>query len=375
MKCKLAVALMLLIIVFTGCTGDKLTGEVVKDDVFRIGSVQAFTGKASWYAEQVKRGTDMALNDINSEGGINGKRLEILYEDSMFEQKRALSAVRKLFQDDGVSVIIGPTGSSNVMAVAPVANELQKIIFATVASTPRIKDAGDFVFRNSISGDVHGEYMAEYAYNVLGARTASTLYLNLANGVDYNDAFVMRFEELGGTVVVQESYEKGLNDFRTQLTKIKMSNPDVVYFAGLSVGVAVKQTREMGIDQKILAPVTVETQELLDIAGEAAEGILYTAPNFNPESSDENIVKFVADYKAMYNNTPTKLVADAYDAVMVMSLALELCGDDDAECIRDALYDLDKYEGLVGVTTFDEFGEVSKPLVIKIVEKEKFVFV
>ncbi|MBT3406149.1 ABC transporter substrate-binding protein [Candidatus Woesearchaeota archaeon] len=373
MKFKIALALFM-IIILGGCGSSQITAQVVEDDVIKIGAVQPFTGKAAWHAENVRKGVDLAVEEINSKGGISGKRLEVVYEDSMFDKTRALLALRKLIDNDKVSVVIGPTSSSNVMAVAPVAEISQTVVFSTVASAPRIRDAGDFVFRNSISGDVHGKYMAEYAYDVLGARTASTLFLNLANGVDYNDAFVTRFRELGGEVIVQESYDKSVNDFRTQLIKIKSSDSDVVYFAGLSLELAVKQAKELGIESQILAPVIIESQDLLDVAGEAADGILYTAPAFDPESDDMIIGDFVDDFVTRYGDLPERTAADSYDAVMIIALALEVCGQDSI-CIRDELYGVTDYRGVGGLTTFDEFGDVSKPLAIKMVEKEKFVFV
>jgi len=356
------IALLTLVVLLSACAP---TQEV------SIGAIQALTGESSPHGLRVKQGIDLAVEDINLAGGINGKPLRIIYEDSACNQPKGVSAALKLI-GEGIPVIIGPTCSSVSMAVAPLAEEARVIMITPVSSVPALKDAGDYIFRNRVPGGPHGILMAEFAINELGAKTAGVIYINLDNGVGYKDAFVERFEALGGDVRVVEAYEKGTLDFRAHLAKIKNANPDVLFLAGQAHENAVKQAAELEVESQIIGPITIQSAELIDIAGEAAEGIFYSYSAFDPESSQPIVAEYQRKYAARYGKKSEAFAANAYDATMLIANGLRQCGKN-TDCIRDYLYSVEKYPGVGGITTFDAFGEVTKPLIIKTIKDGEFV--
>ncbi len=367
-KIILSTLLALVLLVF----GYTLTFNGVKsEEKIILGAIQPLTKGSAAVAEEVKAGIDFAVNEINSKGGVSGKKLEILYEDDECDQKLAINAFEKLTSVNGLKIIIGPTCSSNVLSVAPLANEKKVIILTTVASTPQITHAGDYVFRNTPSGKDYSYLIADFAYNKLGARTTSSLYINLDNGIDYKKEFAKRFSELGGKILNEESYEKADTDFRAQLTKIKNQNPDVIFVSGqINHGLAVKQAREIGIQTQIVGPTALQTPDFLTAAGSAAEGVLYSAPKFDKTSPA--VKDFENKFKQKYNKTIGFRTVIAYDAVFIIAEALKKC-EQDVECVKMALYNTKNYEGLSGLTSFDENGDVEKPLTIMTVKNGKFV--
>ncbi len=356
-------------IIITNSITANIVGEV--KEPINMGVIIPLTKATVTAYEQVREGIDMAADDINALGGINGHSLKLIYEDDQCDARMAVTAFEKLVNIDKVSIIIGPACSSNVLAVAPLANEKKIIILTTVGSTDKITTSGDYVFRNTPTARDYSYYIAEFAYRNLSARTASVLYLNLDNGIDFKDAFVKRFVEVGGTILNTESYERGENDFRAQLIKIKSQNPNVLFIAGqINQGLAMKQARELGIDKQIIGPVTVENADIFAQAGSAAEGVIYSAPKF--DKNNPTVKAFEEKYKVKYNKILGVRTAIAYDAVMIIASLLKKCGED-VECIKNELYATKNYQGVSGLTSFDENGDVAKPLVIKIVRNARFV--
>lgn len=368
MKKTFLLGITTLLILVTGCA----QGPAEEKEPIRIGSILALTGETASRARPAKLALDMAINEINERGGIEGRPFEIIFEDGECDATKAVAAARKLIEFDEVNVIIGPVCSSASMAVAPIAEENSVIMLTPISSVPALKDAGDFIFRNRVSGGPHGKLMAETTYTDLGLKKAAILYINQDNGIGYTEAFTERYEELGGEILITEAYEKGDNDFRTQLAKIKALNPDSLFIAGQASENALKQARELGLNVQITGPITMQSPELVDIAGEAAEGAIYSYSAFDPHSEHSVVKTFRDKYVALHNEEPESFAANAYDAAMLLTTAIEQC-ELNTECIRDYLYAVKDYDGVSGKTTFDEFGEVSKPLLLKMVKGGEFV--
>ncbi len=351
------------------------TGYTIKQEdskkVIKIGSIASLTGETGWYGQRVKEGIDLAVEDINSQGGINNKKLEIIYEDSQCDQKQGVSAAQKLINFNHMNIIIGPTCSSVALSVAPITEENKVILITPIASTPKLSYAGDYVFRTKVSGALHGIKMAEFSYNKLNARTASILYINKDNGVGYKDSFNKKFKELGGEIISIDSYEKGEKDFRIQLTKIKHFNPDVFYLAGQASEKAIKQASELDLNIQIVSAV-IGNNELLEIAGDAAEGLYYTESSFDIDDSFRTTQEYQEKYKNKYGKISEIHAANAYDAVILISQAIEKCNEN-TSCIRDYLYSIKDYKGVSGIISFDENGDVDKLLIIKTVKNQEFV--
>lgn len=352
-----------------GC--EKETAKTPVKEPIVLGALLPLTGGSAIAAEYSKQGYDLALAEINKKGGINGRLVAIDYEDTECKAEKAVSAAQKLITQDRVSVLLGPVCSSDAMAVAPIAEKNKMVMLVSVASTPKLKMAGDYIFRNRNSGEKDSYVMAEYARNTLQADTAAIFYINLDNGVGYMKSFKERFEKLGGEIAAAESYEKESRDYRTQLTKIKASNPDVLYLAGQEdQGLIIKQVRELGITVPLLGPVTMQNDEILQDAGEAAEGIVFSSP-FDP-AINENMRAFDEKFRKAFGKTADAHAAHSYDMLKILALVMKKC-EDNPLCIKNELYTVQGYDGVVGETSFDSFGEVNRPLYLKTVREGRFM--
>lgn len=363
---KIFLCLSILILAGAGC---QFTSK--DEGSIQIGVIAPLTGGTAIHGMRALHGVEIAIDEINEDGGVDGRMIELVIEDSACEAKNGVAAAQKLIAQ-GIKILLGPQCSSVAMAVAPIAEQNEVLMFSSIASVPDLKYAGEFIFRNSVTGAVHGKRMAAFAYKELGLKTASILYINLDNGVAYDSSFTEEFELLGGRVVGHEAYEKGTADFRAQITKIKQQNQDVIYIGGQSAQIAIKQIRELGVDAQILSMNGIESQEVLDVAGDAAEGIYFTSSAFDKESNRDAVTAFVTKYNNRYDDTVEAFSANGYDAGHIIAKALRSC-DVDTVCIRDYLYSVKDYLGVSGKTSFDAFGEVDKPLRIKQVRDGGFV--
>jgi len=332
------------------------SGNVVKKDKITIGCIVPLSGDLAVLGQNVKPAMELAVEKINAEGGINGKELEIIFEDEKCNSKEAVNAANKLINVDGVPVIIGPTCSASTMAIAPIAENAKVVVFSTGSSAPTITNAGDYIFRDYPTDTFQGKFAAEYAYNELGARKVAVMYTLGDYGVGINNNFIKNFEKLGGKVVYDEGFDQSTKDLRTQLTKIKSAKPDLIYFVSYTEAgiIGLKQIKELGIKAKILGGDAWDDPKILEEAGKAAEGIMYTIPamsGINEEFKQE--MKEKTGSEEITVSTP-----NSYDAVMIIAEIMRKVGTN-TEKIKDALYQVKDYEGVSGKITIDENGDLA----------------
>jgi branched-chain amino acid transport system substrate-binding protein len=216
--------------------------------------------------------------------------------------------------------------------------------------------------------------MAEFAYSRLGVKKVAVLYINNDYGVGLKNVFEKRFTELGGSIISTESYEQSSSDFRTQLSKLKTLNAEAIYLPGHTkeLGQILKQAKELGIKVQFLSVVGFESPQTLQIAGDAAEGVIYTAPAFDPKSADKLGKQFVTKYRNKYGRDPENFAAHAYDAMNIIAVAIKE-GGYSSEGIKKSLHKIKNYPGVSGLTTFDENGDVEKPAMLKTVRDGQFI--
>lgn len=360
--------LLLLVLIFSLIYLNK--NKKTSEQTVTIGSIVPLTGETAIHGIRVKHGIELAVEEINRTGGIDGKKLEVSYEDSQCDPAKATASAYKLLSE-GIQVLLGPQCSSEAMAVAPIAEENKILMFASIASVPALSNAGDYIFRNSESGSMHGTQMADFVYKKLNIKTVAILYINLDNGIAYKDSFKDTFESLGGKIVAIESYEKGNTDFRTPLTKIKIAKPELIYIGGQAAEHAIKQIKELGIDSKIASMNGIEVPELWQVAGDAAEGVYFTSSAFDPLNKNPQIQSFVKEYNKRYEEEVEAFSANGYDATMLIAEGLKKCGENPT-CIKDYLYSTKDYPGVGGSISFDANGDVKKVLEVKIAKDRSF---
>ena len=335
--------------------------DAMTPDPFRIGVMDSLTGVGESYGNPVFNAKQLAADEINAAGGINGRMLELVVEDSKCNAQDSITAYRKLTDVDGVKIILGTTCSGAMLGAAPLAEEDRVILFSPSATNPDIANAGDYIFRTAISdvqlGIDTGNAMWADGIRNLATITETTDY---AEGVRRTS--VEQFEKLGGEVVAMERYASDVTDFRSQLTKLINANPDALHLATqgeLAGGTIIKQARELGYTGPIYTESVPTGATALEIAGEHAAGVKAIIPadlDPNNRTARDLLVNFRERYDYL---TLTWFLGSAYDTVYIAAECLGRTGDDqDADGFRDCMYDI-TFSGAIGVDySFDEMGEV-----------------
>ena len=348
--------LAVLLATAVACGGDD-DGE---ETTFRIGVMESVTGAGETYGNVAVRAKQMAADEINEAGGIDGRMLELVIEDSKCSAQDAIQAYNKLTDVNGMKIILGTSCSGAMLGVAPKAEEDGVVLFSGLASNPDIADAGDYIFRTQISDIEVGINTGNVLWGD-GIRNLATITEETDYAEGVRRTSVEQFEKLGGTVVAAERYGTDVTDFRSQLTKLMGANPDAVHLAPqseFSAGTIIKQARELGYEGPIYGETITVGTTSLDIAGDAATGVkaITAAPDPNNEKAQEVLAKFRARYN--YLTLPWHL-GSAYDDVYIAAECLKQTGDDqDADGFRDCLYDI-TWSGAIGNNySFDSDGEV-----------------
>jgi branched-chain amino acid transport system substrate-binding protein len=364
-----------IVIVLAAFAGACLDKQPTESEEIKIGAILPLTGDLAVYGENMKNGMGLAVQEINDKGGINGKNLVVIYEDDQGDPKSSVSAFQKLITIDKVPVVVGVPFSSSALPIAPIADKEEVVLFSVAASSPDLTGISKYFFRNWPSDTYEGAMMGEFTADELKLYNVSVLYANDEWGVGILQVFEKTFEEKGGTIVVKEAFDPGASDFRTQLTKIKKNDPQVIYMLGYlkDLLIMLKQKEELGIDAQILSTYSFYDPQILQEVGEAAEGAIFPVPTYDPESPNDEVgVAYANAYEAKYGVKPDIWSAQAYDAMNIIALALEKDVNTGPE-IRDEIAKTKNFEGVTGLTSFDEYGEVIKPLRILTVCDGKFV--
>ena len=327
---------------------------------YRIGVMESVTGPGETYGNVAVQAKQMAVDEINAAGGINGRMIELIVEDEKCNAQDAITAYRKLTDVDGVKIILGTSCSGAMLGAAPLAEGEGVVMFSGLATNPDIANAGDYIFRTAMSDAQVGIDTG----NVLWADGVRTL-ATITEATDYAEGVrrtsVEQFEKRGGQLVGEERYASDVTDFRSQITKLLNANPDGLHVAAqseFSGGTIVKQARELGYEGPIYSDIVPIGTTALEIAGDAANGMKAITADLDPANSkaQEVITNFREKYD--YVTLPWYL-GSAYDDVYITAECLKQTEDDqDADGFRDCMYDV-TWSGAIGNNySFDENGEV-----------------
>lgn len=340
-----------------------LVGCNSKSSTIKIGSIGPLTGNYAVYGGDCKNGIELAVNEINAAGGINGQQIELIAEDDEGAAEKSVSAYKKLVTKDGVKFIIGSLTSGCAIAITPLAQAQKIVQIAPAATAPTLTDAGNYIFRTCYDDPFQGTVGGKFAAETLGAKNAAILY-DISNdySVGLTDNFKASFEANGGSIVSLETYSTGDKDFNAQLTKIKNANPDVVYLPDYysTVALIVKQLRAQGIEAPIVGADGWDG--LTENAGDEVLGGFYSN-HYAADSTEEKVQNFVKNYKEKYSLTPTAFAALGYDSVYMLKDAILKSGNSDSEAVRSALEATDG-DYVTGHLTFNEKHNPVKGAVI-----------
>jgi len=339
-------------------------------DPIKIGYLGPLTGDAASYGVDTLNGVKMALEEINAAGGIDGRVVQLVAEDGRCTGSDAASAAQKLVHVDKVVAIIGGQCSGETLAAAPITEAAEIILLSPLSSSPDVTAAGDFVFRDYPSDALKTKAMAAYF-----AEQGYTKIATIGENTDFCTAFRDALKEEVGedALVFDELVEPNTKDFRTLVTRLKDVEFDVFFpnCQGPPVCAAMmQQLRELGIEAPAIGHDVADAQSVIEVGGEAVEGL--RTINVPASGKDSN---FEVTYVGTYGEPQSNLAfaAHAYDAANVLFEAIGAVGTE-GPAIRDYLYSLEGFDGVVGRFSFDENGDVlGIPYVLKEIQNGKFV--
>jgi branched-chain amino acid transport system substrate-binding protein len=339
---------------------------------YKIGSILALTGRGKTYSEEARKGMELAVAQLN-DSDFKETPIRLIVADSGSDTAKAVEELRTLTDQEHVPVVIGMILSDEVLAAAPESTKRKVVILSPNASSDDIKNAGDYVFRNRESAALQSEAVARAAVQRFGRKKIAILHSASANAISYRDAFVDALVGLGEPIPSMVSYEEGKTDYTKEIAALQAKQPDAVYLAGLDKEMALilKEARESGFAPQFFASAGAISDSLLETAGPAAEGLVSGSALFDPDSQEPHVHAFVTAYEKLHGQKPGRIAANAYDAVNLVASVLKK-GATDADGIKNGLYAVKDYPGVGGVTTFDSFGEVQKPIALFQVQNGKF---
>lgn len=331
----------------------------------KIGVILPLTSSAANYGEQVKGGIDIALKDVNKDG----PKIEIVYEDNQFDPKLGLSAYEKLVKLQGIKYLI--TFGGNVCPyINPLAQKDQVVNFATGCNTLDFNDPLSYNFRFDVAESEASKAMITYIKTTLKPKTVGLIYLNNDWGTIVSKTVKNALTENNITIGDEETFNDGSTDVRTQLTKIKESNPDVIFFLSLSnfTPTLLKQIHDLGITKPLFTNISVQDPSVIKNAGSLAEGILYSAPSLEQIDNRRN-----EEFDSAFPDPGSRNFASwGFDSVHLFADAFDSVGNNPKK-VADYLHNVRNYQGAFGLINYNDSGELTLSYVIKSIKDGKFV--
>lgn len=357
--------LLVLIMAFVASTMAFASGNKEAKDgsaqSYKIGFIGPLTGDNANYGIMSRDAAQIAFNELNEAGGINGTPVEFIAEDSEGSVEKGLSAIEKLAESDKIISLVGPVFTGTTFAVGDRCQNQGIPLITGSATHADITNIGDMVFRTIVSDGLQGEVAGHYFYEVLGYRNLAVLYAKNDYSQGLFTSMSATFEALGGKIVDAETCMVGDKDFKTQLTKIKQYKPDAIYIPNYTVEMAqiLEQAANLNVKAPFLSCDGFSNPEIFKLAGDFTDGVIYIAPAQVEKS--ELYDAFAAKYEKAYGIAPDSFATNAYDAAKIEIEALKRCvanGTVTRAAMRDQIAATKNYVGVGGLINFAENGDL-----------------
>ncbi|MCX6068958.1 MAG: ABC transporter substrate-binding protein [Chloroflexi bacterium] len=320
-----------------------------------LGVSGPLTGNNARYGAQWKKGFDLALEEINGAGGINGRKLEYIFEDSQADPKQSVVVAQKFIADERIVVELGDFSSTASMAASQIYQRAGLVQFGFTNSHPDFtKAGGDYTWSNSVTQAQAAPALADFAITTLGVKKLAIFYLNTDWGKSSFGLFSPRAKELGAAIVSEQAYLPDEKDFRSAITAVRDANPDgiILYSYQADGALIVQQLRDAGLKQPIIGGGSLQSPDFLKLGGAAVEDV-YILGEFLASDPNPVIQDFVKKYQAKYNEEPDLFAVHAYDTINLIAAAIKL-GGATRQGIHDALGKLKDVPSVTnGAVTFD----------------------
>jgi len=356
-----------------------LVGMAGAQDAIKIGLLAPLTGQAAADGLSVQNSVKLAVEKVNAEGGLMGKKVELITYDDRADGKEAVALARKLIEQDKVVAVVGGSYSTPSRAMAPIFQEEKIPAVYAYAVHPDVTKAGNFNFRNGFLGMVEGKAAAYTAVKLLKAKKIALLISDNDFGRTLAEGFKMYIEKYAkgaATITSVQAYPMQEKDFKAYLSKIKDENVDVIFSSGyyFQTGPVVKQAREMGIKAHIIGEEGADSPKFLEIAGKSAEGFVIVT-NLNRDDKRAQVQNFLKTFETRYKIQPDMVGASAYDAFMIIVDGIKRAKSVKGPDIRGSIATLKDFDGLTGqIKRFTPEGEVVKDVQVQTVKNGRFRF-
>ena len=336
-------------------------------DSIKIGFNVPLTGFAAADGQSALHGAELAVDQVNAGGGINGDMLElVIYDDQASPKEAAPLAIKMITQDEIVAGVSG-SYSGSTRAAATIFSENNVPYISAYAIHPDITRAGDYVFRTSFMGEVQGRAGAKLIGEMLGKKRVSMITINNDFGISLADGFKEKAADFGIEVISEYEYSIKDREFGAIVSKIKSDNPDAIYASGyfFTAGPLVSQLRAAGVDQPIIGQEGYDGQKFIEIAGAASEGVMITT-SLDRDSNDPTTKSFIDGFSAKAGYPADMVGASAHTAILVLADAISRSGSTDKASLRNAIA-ATNLKASTGQISFNALGEVKKDVQVQIV--------
>lgn len=358
----IAVAIVLVIV---GLLVWKGVGKNGEKDTIKIGAILPLTGSGAIYGDDLRRGIELAYQ----ESPLKDK-IEIVFEDDAADVTKGINALNNL-SFKGIDVVIGGIMSNVANGLLPIANNKHILLLSPKATDVGLSRENDFFFRIWPTDDVDGKYAANYITDSLHLKRIAILYDNGTYGVGINREFKNNLNDKGVEIVFDEGFASGQTNFKTQINKIKKTNPDVVFVPAYykEVVIILKQMNELSCDFYIAGVSSYNEASVKNAAGKLQDKIFFTYPQFSVNDADSISKQFVESFREHNpDREPNAFSAHGYDAFKIIekniSILLEEKKDVNADNLKTTMEDMDTYHGVTGKMKFDAYGDAEKSLQI-----------
>jgi branched-chain amino acid transport system substrate-binding protein len=375
-----------------GCSSGGAKSELV------VGEYGSLTGSDATFGQSTRMGVELAVSELlaNKGGTIGGLPVRVVSEDDQGKPEEAANAVQKLLNQDQVVSVIGEVASSRSLAAAPICQQAGVPMVSPSSTNPKVTDVGDYIFRMCFIDPFQGTVMAKFAGTNLGLKRVAILKdIKSDYSVGLAQFFADAFKAAGGTIVAEQAYQAGDQDFSSQLTAIKAKNPEAIFVPGYytEVGLIARKAKELGLQAPLLGGDGWESEQLLAIGGEALNGSYYSN-HFAVDNPDPRLQEFLAKFKTKFGKEPDAIAGLAYDAANVLFACMEKMAKDEpktfaglssahagtperkAACarLRDMVAATAGYPGVTGNITLDAHRNATKPAVVLEIKGGKKVY-
>lgn len=356
MKGKKLLALTLLCVVTASLS---FAGGAKEPETVKVGAILAVTGPASFLGAPESKTLKMLVEELNSKGGVNGVKIELIIKDSGASAEKAISFAKQLIEEEQVFAIIGPSTSGETMQIKNIAEEGKTILLSCAAAETIVNPVAKYVFKTPQKDSFAAQRIFQ-TMKEMGITKIGVVVANSGFGKGGKAQLEKYAPEHGIEIVIAETYDRSATDLTSVLTKVKAQGVQAVVNWSIvpAQSIIPKNMRQLGMDVPLFQSHGFGNIKYVEAAGEAAEGIIFPCGRLlvadvlssgNPQK--DVLVKYMKDYESKYNEAPSTFGGHAYDAFIILVEAIKKAGAD-REKARDAIENIKGLAGTGGVFNF-----------------------